>query len=260
MLAKLSHLLRFPFRHRELLLMLVRRDIAARTSGTVLGGLWMLVQPALQVAALWFLLDVVLKVRFPGLQGGFVGYYLTGMLPWLMLSEIILRSLAVLTDYSALYQRAVFPLPLLPVVPMAVSGTTYTVIFAVVAATISGLHGAVGSVVLMLGLLVWLLPFCFLLAVLGLFIRDLQQVAPFVITMALYVTPILYLPAAFPASMHWWLDVNPFAHVMVLAHALVQGMPWRWRDLLVPGGLWLIALMPSLALFRRAQPHMREAL
>jgi lipopolysaccharide transport system permease protein len=256
----LRNLLRFPIRHRELLLLLVRRDIAARTSGTVLGGLWMLVQPALQVAALWFLLDVVLKVRFPGLQGGFVGYYLTGMLPWLMMSEIIQRSLAVMTDYSALYQRAVFPLQILPVIPLAVSGAIYTGIFAVVAGLLAGWPGAVGAVILMAGLLAWLLPFCFLFAVLGLFVRDLQQLAPFVLTMLLYVTPILYLPEAFPASLHWWLQVNPFAHLMVLAHALVLGQAWTWSSFAVPGALWLLVLLPSFALFRRAQPHMREAL
>jgi len=109
-------------------------------------------------------------------------------------------------------------------------------------------------------LLAWLLPFCFLFAVLGLFVRDLQQLAPFVLTMLLYVTPILYLPEAFPASLHWWLQVNPFAHLMVLAHALVLGQAWTWSSFAVPGALWLLVLLPSFALFRRAQPHMREAL
>lgn len=256
----LANLLRAPLRHRELLLLLVRRDIAARTSGTVLGGLWMLVQPALQVAALWFLLDVVLKVRFPGMEGGFVGYYLTGMLPWLMINEIIQRSLGVMPEYAALYQRAVFPLHLLPLIPLIVSGTIYTLIFILVAGVIAGWAGAVGAVFLMAGILLWLLPFCYLLAVLGLFIRDLQQLAPFVLTMLLYVTPILYLPQAFPARLHWWLDVNPFAHVMVLAHAAVQRQPWDALNLAVPALLWAAAIVPAAFLFVRTRPHMREAL
>lgn len=244
----------------ELLRALVARDVSARTSGTVFGSLWMLLQPALQVAALWFLLDVVLKVRFPGMEGGFAGYYLTGMLPWLMMSEIIQRSLGVMSEYAALYQRAVFPLFIIPVVPLLVSGGIYTGIFFIVALLISGWTGALGALVLMLGLMVWLLPFCYLLAVIGLFIRDLQQLAPFVLTMLMYVTPILYLPSAFPESLKWWLQVNPFAHLMVLAHALVQGQGWTWPSLALPAAIWMLVLLPSLALFRRSQPHMREAL
>jgi len=247
-------------RQRELIRLLLRRDIVARTSGTLLGGLWMLFQPALQVAALWFLLDVVLKVRFPGMEGGFVGYYLTGMLPWLMISEILLRSLGVMTEYSSLYQRSVFPLAILPLVPWMVSGGIYTLIFVVVALAISGLHGALGALILMFALLLWLAPMAYFLAVIGLFVRDVQQMAPFVLTMLLYVTPILYLPTAFPEQLRWWLEINPFAHWMVLAHALVQGQPWDSKDVIILLLLWLVALFPALWLFRRSEPHMREAL
>lgn len=246
--------------YRQLLVLLVRRDFLQRTSGTALGWSWMFVQPALQVAALWFLLDIVLKVRFPGIEGGFVGYYLTGMLPWLMMSEIIQRSLAVMSEYSALYQRAVFPLAIIPVIPLLVSGCIYASIFSIVASMFAGLAAGLWALVLMLVLMLWLLPFCYLFAVLGLFVRDLQQLAPFVLTMLMYVTPILYLPSAFPKSLNWWLQVNPFAHLMVLAHALVQGQALTWHSLAVPGLLWLAVLWPSFALFRRAQPHMREAL
>jgi lipopolysaccharide transport system permease protein len=244
----------------QLLRALVVRDVAARTSGTVFGGLWMILQPALQVAALWFLLDIVLRVRFPGMAGGFVGYYLTGMLPWLMMSEIIQRSLAVMSEYAAIYQRAVFPLHLLPLVPLAVSGGIYSLIFFFVALSVAGLHGALGAALLMLGLLLWLLPFCYLLAVFGLFVRDLQQVAPFVLTMLLYVTPILYLPSAFPKKLHWWLMVNPFAHLMALAHAAVQGLPWDGANIAVPAAIWVVAVPLAAWLFARTRPHMREAL
>lgn len=220
----------------------------------------MLFQPALQVAALWFLLDVVLKVRFPGMEGGFVGYYLTGMLPWLMMSEIMLRSLGVMTEYGSLYQRAVFPLSILPLVPWMVSGGIYTLIYIVVAFVISGLHGAFGALLLMLFLMLWLVPLAYFLAVIGLFARDVQQVAPFILTMLLYVTPILYLPSAFPEQLRWWLDINPFAHWMVLAHALVQGRPWGVNDVVILFFLWLVAFFPALWLFKRSEAHMREAL
>lgn len=258
-MSLLRRLIVFFRTHRALIVLLVRRDIVGRTSGTALGAAWMILQPGLQVIALWFLLDVVLKVRFPGMAGGFVAFYLTGMLPWLMLSEVILRSLGVLVDYAPLYQRSVFPLPLIPLVPLLVSGTIYTVIFVLTALLMVGPAGALGALGFMLCLLIWLLPFAYLFAVLGLFIRDLQQAAPFVLTIFLYVTPILYAPTAFPQHFQWWLEVNPFAHVMALAHAMVQGAGWRWRDLLEPAALWLV-LLPAFSLFRRSERLMREAL
>ncbi|MEW6446143.1 MAG: ABC transporter permease [Pseudomonadota bacterium] len=258
--ARLINMASFLRTHRQLLLLLFRRDIEARTSGTVLGGLWMLLQPALQVAALWFLLDVVLNIRFPGLDGGFVAYFLLGMVPWLMLNEIMQRSLTVMTDYASLYQRANFPMPLLPLVPWMVSGAIYGATIIVVALLLAGWQALPGALILVAGLLVWLLPFCYLLAVIGLFVRDLQQLAPFILTMFMYMTPILYVPQAFPKEFAWWLDVNPFAHLMVLDHALIQGHDWTWLNLSVPVLLWLLALLPARRLFLKAAPHMREAL
>ena len=105
---------------RALQRLLIRREMVARTSGTLLGGAWMVVQPALQIVGLWFFLDVVLKVRSPG-RVPFVNYFLVGMIGWMMMSEILQRNLTVLVEFGPLYQRTIFPLPLLPLLPLLAS-------------------------------------------------------------------------------------------------------------------------------------------
>lgn len=240
--------------------LLLKRDINTRTSGTVLGTSWMFLQPALQVAAFWFLLDIVLKVRFPDLQGGFVAYFIVGMLPWLMLNEIMTRSLGIMREYSSLFQKSLFPVALLPLVPWLVSGAFYGITMLISFGMILGWHTIPATILVTILLMIWLLPFCYALAVLGLFIRDLQQFAPFFLTLMLYVTPILYMPSAFPESARWWLDINPFAHLIAIIHALLQGQAWDWLNIVVPIGLWLAILLPAWQLFKRSEPHMREAL
>ncbi len=167
--------LRLLLEQRDLLTVLAKRDIVARTSGTLLGGLWMLAQPALQVLAFWFLLGFVLRVRFPG-QVSFINYFLLGMLPWLMISEVISRNLAILTEFSTLYQRSTFPIKILPLLPLLVSGMIYSVIYAVVVALTEGFGAALWSPLVIFGVLLWLMPFSYVLAVLGVFIRDMRAV------------------------------------------------------------------------------------
>ena len=249
-----------PFSNRHLLHMLIKREIVSRTSGTSLGWLWMLIQPSLQVLAMWFLFSVILKVRYPNVAGGYLGYYLTGMVPWLMLSEVIQRSLTVMSDYSSIYQRSVFPLALLPLLPIFVSGAIYLVIFVTVGFFISGWLGALGAFFVIFMLLFWLIPIAYLLAVFGLFVRDLQQIASFILTMFLYVTPILYMPDAFPARFSWWLVINPFAQLTAIAHSAVQGLPLSFAHFALTVALWLMIIYPARILFLRAQPYMREAL
>ena len=245
--------------HRALFALLMRREVVSRTSGTWLGGLWMLAQPALQVVALWFLLDVVLKVRFPG-QAPFLNYFLVGMLPWLMVNEVLQRNLQVLSEFGALYQRTAFPLAILPLLPLAVTGLTYGGIYAVVVGLLEGPGAFFRAPLAVAAILLWLLPFSYLFAVVGLFLRDARQLIPFVLTLLMYVTPIMYLPDALPHGMRILLPLNPLADIMTLLHGLLQGMPWGPGNLLRPLALWLLLLGPAWLLFRRAEPHMREEL
>jgi lipopolysaccharide transport system permease protein len=251
--------LRILAEERELLYLLFRREIAARTSGTLLGGVWLLVQPGLQIFAFWFLLDFVLRVKVPG-NVAFVDYFLTGMLPWLFVSEVLLRNLSVMNEFSALYKKTVFPLKVLPLLPALVAGIVYLPVFVVAAGFLIGPEGAIEAVLILIALWVWLIPFGYLLAVLGCFLKDLRQVFPFVLTMIFYLTPILYLPEMLPSEFQSVLSLNPLADVMALIHGLLQDLPVTTGNFLRPGLCWVLLLAPAWVLYHRAEPYMREVL
>ncbi|QJD31196.1 ABC transporter permease [Methylococcus geothermalis] len=251
--------LRVLVQERELLYLLLRREIVARTSGTLLGGVWLLLQPGLQILAFWFLLDFVLRIKVPG-KVAFVDYFLTGMLPWLFVSEVLLRNLSVMNEFNMLYKKTVFPLKALPLLPALVAGIVYLPVFIVVAGFLIGPEGAIKAVVVLIALWVWLIPFGYLLAVLGCFLKDLRQVFPFVLTMIFYLTPILYPPEMLPSDFRSALSLNPVADVMALIHGLLQDMPITTGNFLRPGLYWVLLLAPAWVLYHRAEPYMREVL
>lgn len=245
--------------NRGLFRLLIRREVVARTSGTLLGGLWMLVQPALQIFGMWFLMAVVLKVRSPG-QVPYLNYFLIGIIAWTMINEILQRSLTVMVEFGPLFQRTVFPLPLLPLLPILVSGVIYGSVLTGVAALLEGWVGAIGALASIIGVLIWLVPIAYLFAVLGLFVRETRQVVPFALTLLLYITPILYMPEQLPAMAREWTALNPLADIMVLLHAAAQGLPWTIGNAIRPISIWLLATPLGWLLFKRTEIHMREAL
>lgn len=251
--------LRLLIVQRGLMRLLIRRDMLSRTSGTLLGSAWLVAQPALQIFGLWFFLDIVIRVRSTS-HVPFMDYFLVGMLAWMMISEILSRNLMVMQEFGALYQRSVFPLAILPLLPLMISSMTYGVVLLVVVGLLHGLTAVFNAIFVLGALTLWLIPFSYLLAVLGLFIKELRQVVPFALTLLMYLSPIMYMPDLLPKALQPWMVFNPIADIMALVHGLIQGTEWTAGNALRPLGLWVVMLPISWVLFRRTEPHMREAL
>ena len=245
--------------HRNLVYRLLRREVVSRTSGTWLGGLWLVAQPALQMGAFWFLLDFVLKVRSPG-QVAFLDYFLTAMLAWLFISEVLSRSLNVLSEFSPIYQRTVFPVQVLPLVPLLMGVMIYLPVMGGVVWLLAGWQAAVSSQWLLVMLAVWLIPFCYLLALLGLFFRESRQVFPFLLTLLMYLSPVLYQPEALPPGLRSLMIWNPIADWLSVIQYAVHGLPMEPVQAWGLGALWMLLLPPAWVVFRRAESQMREEL
>ncbi len=245
--------------HASLLRMLVRRDLVSRTSGTLLGKLWPLLQPALQVFGFWFMFDIVYGMRA---QRGndYLEYLLIGMLPWLLLTEVLTRSSNLFREFSALYRRTPFPVELLPILIMIIPGLVHVLVFCSLALAFHGPVAALQGLVVVPLLLLWLLPLTLLFSVLGLFVRDFAQALPFVLMLIMYGTPILYPPDMLPQGMQQWMWLNPFTDLVALIHAVVDATTIDWHGVARLAGLWLLLLAPCWAVFRRSVPHVREVL
>ncbi|WP_236839379.1 ABC transporter permease [Beggiatoa leptomitoformis] len=247
------------YQHKHLVFLLLKRDVITRTSGTWLGDAWLLLQPALQIVGFWFLLDVVLKVKFPS-GVAFVTYFLLSMLPWLFIAEVLNRSLNVLSEFGGLYRRAVFPIIILPLLPLILSSVLYAIVMAIIAGLMQGWSAIPTGIFSIFILAIWLMPMCYLLAIIGLFLKDISQFFPFLITITMYLTPIMYMPDLMPEPLQWILVINPVADVMRLIHASIQGLSWDYFNIIRPVCLWLLLLGPAWVLFHRAEPHVREML
>jgi lipopolysaccharide transport system permease protein len=249
------------FRHRDLLRMLLRREVVNRTSGTFLGMLWPLLQPALQVAGFWFLFDIVYGMRF-NRGPDFMGYLLVGILPWLCLTEVLGRAAGMFREFASLYRRTPFPIELLPVLVMLVPGMVYTLVYALIVGLMYDLTAALYALLLIPMILLWALPLVLLFSVLGLFARDFAHALPFALMLLMYATPILYFPQMLPETVQALLWLNPFADLMSIVHALAQAETYSFNtaSLVRLTVEWLLLLGPCWLVFRRSLPHIREVL
>ncbi len=259
----------YPFRtlvrHRSLIRSLVRRDIAGRYRGSYAGLFWTVIHPLLMMVTYYFVFGVVLQTRFgaDARPSSFVLYFLAGMLPWLAFSEAVGRSAGVIPAHATFVKKLVFPVEILPV-NLAVAGLVSelfgTLIFA---AGLWYFGRPFPATILYLPLilipqLLFTLGWCWFLAALGVFFRDLGQLIGFLLTLWFFVTPICYPETSLPQRWMWLFAQNPL-YILVRHYRMIfleaSGPDWRAlaklaalsAALFVAGHAWFYKLRRSFA-------------
>lgn len=227
--------------HRDLIRSLVKRDLTSRYKGSVMGLGWTILTPAVQIVIFTVIFSGIFSAKF-GDQGGhlrFAVYLFCGMLPWIAFSDGVLRSTTTLTDNVNLVRRVVFPLEALPV-NLALSALVQQLLGTVVllAATLlmqQTLHlTAFWLPVLLIPQLLATIGLGWLMASLGVFIRDMSQVNQLALQACMYLTPILYPESLVPPNYRWLVDCNPMAPLIrSYRQILLEGQPPDWRGLVV---------------------------
>lgn len=227
--------------HRDLIRSLVKRDLTSRYKGSVMGLGWTILTPAVQIVIFTVIFSGIFSAKF-GDQGGhlrFAVYLFCGMLPWIAFSDGVLRSTTTLTDNVNLVRRVVFPLEALPV-NLALSALVQQLLGTVVllAATLlmqQTLHlTAFWLPVLLIPQLLATIGLGWLMASLGVFIRDMSQVNQLALQACMYLTPILYPESLVPPNYRWLVDCNPMAPLIrSYRQILLEGQPPDWRGFVV---------------------------
>jgi lipopolysaccharide transport system permease protein len=229
----------------DLLVYLVRRELAVRHRGSLLGWAWSLGPPLLQLLATYFLFTRVIPLDIDD----YPVFLLTGILCWTWFSRVIVEATASLEARRDLVLRPGVPTELVPIATVLVGLVDYLlalpVLLVAVAAT-TGLHPEAAFLpVLLVVQLVLSAGIALMLAPLQILFRDIRQLATVVVTVGFWVTPIFYRSSQVPDALETAYALNPMAH-LVEAHrdVLLEG---RVPDPIAVLGVALAALLTLAA-------------
>ena len=248
---------------RGLLAALAIRDVKLRYRQTALGIAWVVLQPLLASGILAFVFGTVAGVITPGRNSVFV-FVLGGFIGWTLFGTTFTRSSQSLLQHSALISKVFFPRLILPAAA-AVSGLLDAGVGLALFVILKLLSGSSFGLEI-ISLPVWLamlLIFAFGLglgsAALSVRFRDVQYIAPVVMQMLFYASPVAYQTAAVPEGWRGFFLLNPLA-------PLFEGLRW---SLLGEGHVGLLAVLyllftslvvlgSGLLLFTRAEREIAD--
>lgn len=250
--------------YRELLLLLAWRDVRVRYKQTVIGAGWAIVQPLLTMVVFTVVFSRFLQVS-SGAQPYAVVIFV-GLLPWQLFSQSVGRSTASLVSNTPLISKIYFPRVIIPVAALGAPLFDFLISLGVLAVLMGAYGVGPGWGVLALPLFVAVTLLVSLaagvwLTALNVRFRDIGYVTPFVLQMAMYLSPIAYPLSAVPSRWRTLYELNPIA-------GIVQGFRWGLIGgsapnfgLLGAGLVVVVAVLVSgLSYFSKVQQTMADVI
>ena len=255
-------------RRFDLIASLTRREIAARYKGSVLGIIWAVVTPVVTIAVFTLIFAGIFGARFGASGSGweFALYLFCGVLPWTAFQEAVQLSSQKIVSQANLVKRVVFPLEILPVAQTLASlanqlfGTIALLIMALI------IQRAMHTTILWLPVLVvpqLLLTFgmAWLVASLGVFLRDIVQGVALLLMVWMYLTPIIYPESIVPERFRPLINLNPFTPLIrSYRNIMLEGTTPDWRGLAYFTGFALIIFIFGYWWFARTRKNFADVI
>jgi len=233
---------------RALLAVMAVRDLRLRHAGSALGVLWLYAQPLLTIGAYFLVFDVIFKMRLgegaPTRQLG--AYLVVGLVPWLAFADAIGRGMLSLVEAGSLLQKNPMPPVLFPVRSVLASAAVFLPLVIILVPLFAPEHGFSPWLLLLLPVLALsVLTWCLLayaLAILSAAVRDVIQVVSFFLGVGMFISPVLFPPSMFPASLAWVLWLNPMTPTVLAVQTLLLQGQAPPAEVWIALALWAAAL------------------
>lgn len=207
------------WRWRDLLAQMTERDVRSRYRSSAGGLLWSVANPLVMLAVYTILFSTVFPSKWTTVAAGqadFAMILFIGLLVHGFVAEVMGRAPAIIVGQPNLVKKVVFPLELLPVIAAGSAlfhmlvGLAIWMVFYI---ALNGLPAATALLfpVVILPVLLVSLGAAWLLASLGVYLRDVAHVVPMITTVLLFASPVFYPREAIAEPMRSWLAFNPLS-------------------------------------------------
>ena len=248
---------------RDLLSLLIRRDFLSKYKQTILGPLWIILQPLLTTLVFTVVFGKIAKISTA--EAPAVLFYLCGLTGWNFLSQTFTIAATTFITNASIFQKVYFPRLLVPFSVLASS--IFGLIIQLLLFFIFYLYFLGKGTPLPAVNYKWLLlPFLFFqLGLIGLGAalwsstltakyRDLSHVVPLVNQLWMYATALIYPLSAVPSPYHFWVTLNPATAPLECIRSILLGTQSLPSSIIFLSlTTTLVIVLSGLIAFRRAE-------
>lgn len=202
------------WRHRQMLWSTTQADIRARYAGSMLGWFWLILYPALMLAAYTVVYVFILRLRLDQISTPqYVMLIFAGLIPFLGFSEGLANSVVSVTSNAALVKNTLYPIEIIPVKSILFSQCTEVVGLAMLLCALAAAKLLSWWSLLIIPL--WMFQVIlgigigWIISALNVVLRDMQSLIGIITMFLMMVSPIAYTPEMIPEGLRPLLGINP---------------------------------------------------
>jgi lipopolysaccharide transport system permease protein len=237
-------------RHRiELMWMLTIDELRRTYKGSLLGLCWVIVKPVMMIALYTVLFGFLFHIRGTPDQTSwhYLLVILSGLLPWQMFAESLSAAIGAISSNAGLVTKILFPVEILPVSKVVSAMIVGLVSFLFFVAALVSMQRIGWTIVLLpfllMAQLVFTVGLAWALSAFNVAIRDTNQVLPFVLTLGMFLSPVVYTPAMVPTALAAFFSYNPMSYFLTGYRSILLD------NQVPPVQLWLIVGVLSGSVF-----------
>jgi len=248
---------------------LVAADIRRKGADTLLGNLWWILDPLLQMGVYVVFVSLILRVDTPD----YPLFILAAILPWKWFTSTVNDSASSVVNQDRLIKQVQFPKLVLPLAATMAAVVGFVIGLIPLTGIMLIYNDRLTPFLLLIPVIaavqfVFTLGVSFLVSAVNVFFRDLGNVLRHVLRLWFYLSPALYSLSRLDEShafqtnalLRFAAHANPFAILFesyrAVIYGAVDGPPHApdWLALLVLLGASLVLLAISTIVFKRLEP------
>ncbi len=228
--ASPAALARSLWHNRQLIAQMARREVVGRYQGSVMGLAWSFFNPVFMLTVYTFVFSVVFKSRW-GVDGDesktqFAVVLFVGMIVHGLFAEVLNRAPGLILANVNYVKKVVFPIEILPVVVMGAALFHGFISLGVLLAAFVLFNGylhwtAIFTPLVLLPLVILTLGLAWMLASLGVFLRDVGQTIGIITMVMMFLAPVFYPVTAVPEELRPWIMANPLTFMIEQAREVL---------------------------------------
>jgi lipopolysaccharide transport system permease protein len=246
--------------YRDLLWQMVRKNFALYYQQTLLGPLWMVINPILTVLVYTFIFNRVIGISTNGVPP--IAFYLVGITLWTLFLDIFNGTSNIFTQNAYLFSKVYFPRLIIPLSSVLLHLLRFSIQLMILLIVLLYMHIS-GELQLSPLQMMYAIPVIVIMTSIalgsGLIVsvvtakyKDISNLVGLFTRLLFFICPIFYSVSIVPNNMGWLVALNPMASLFELFRfAFVGAGYFDGFQLLYSGSVALVLLFTGIMIYNK---------